>query len=188
MTATLTVPAAAGLAFLAPDIVRVAYGEKWLPMVSALQVLCLHGLLRSLETTSGPLFMATGKPKYDFYKHLLGIGVIIITIVALTRAWGIVGTSLSVSLGMAATSLAAFYLTRKIVALSLPTLVVQIGPACCASLAMIVGLHGLRTVFPVAGVGQLCMVVLAGMLFYSLSLVLLDRQLLPQMLASVRQK
>ncbi len=40
----IAIPAASGIAIIAWDFVKVVYGDKWLPAVAALQVLCSYGL------------------------------------------------------------------------------------------------------------------------------------------------
>jgi O-antigen/teichoic acid export membrane protein len=54
----LTVPLCAGLALVADDLVYVALGSNWMPMVPVLQLLCVSGLLRSVDTLFPPVLFA----------------------------------------------------------------------------------------------------------------------------------
>lgn len=58
------VPVSIGLLILAPEIVEVVLGEKWLPMLPAFRILCLLGLFRGTASIIGPLFMSMGRPDY----------------------------------------------------------------------------------------------------------------------------
>lgn len=100
MTAIISIPAATGMAILAPEIVMVLYGEKWMPMVPALQILCIFGAIKSIAATTGPVFNALGKPKIPFYLVSFRLILIGALIYPLTVTYGIVGTALAVTLPM----------------------------------------------------------------------------------------
>ncbi len=100
LTAFLAFPLSGLLLVLAVPIVRFLYGSQWLPIVPALQVLCVFGAIRSIAATTGPLFTALGKPKFIFYVNLAKLGLIAVLVFPLTRQYGIVGTSLSVTIPM----------------------------------------------------------------------------------------
>lgn len=68
--ALIAVPLSAGLFVLAPEIIAVLYGDKWLAVVPAFMVLCFFGLERSIGASAGPLFLAVGKPHLVLYLTL----------------------------------------------------------------------------------------------------------------------
>lgn len=59
----LTLPIPAGLILVAPDVVLVLMGAKWLPAVPLLQILAFAGILRSLTSGAQFLFIAVGQPQ-----------------------------------------------------------------------------------------------------------------------------
>lgn len=60
----LSLPMAIGLFVLAPDIIKVLLGEKWLPAAPLLRILAGYSLARILLDDTGPLFSGgLGKPK-----------------------------------------------------------------------------------------------------------------------------
>ncbi len=97
LLSTLTIPAAVGLAILAPEIIGLIYGEKWLPAVGSLQILCLFGGCRSILAINGYLYNAVGKPYISFYLGTFRLLLILIGIYPLTKAYGLIGASLSVT-------------------------------------------------------------------------------------------
>lgn len=89
----------AGLIFvLAPDFTMIFLGEKWMPMVPAMQVLVLWGVIRGIVGAMSPVFMSIGKPKIVTKLQSIQIVLLFILIYPLTIKWGVVGTSLAVLL------------------------------------------------------------------------------------------
>jgi len=89
-----------GLIFvLAPDFTKLFLGEKWMPMVPALQVLTLWGLIRAIGTTTTQVFLAVGKPRITTKLRSLELLFIVILIYPLTMRFGILGASMTVVIG-----------------------------------------------------------------------------------------
>jgi len=66
LTSALTLPAALGIAFVAPLLVEVVLGAHWLPMVPLLQLLAISSLLVSITVNNGFVYMACGRPEVMF--------------------------------------------------------------------------------------------------------------------------
>jgi PST family polysaccharide transporter/lipopolysaccharide exporter len=92
----LTIPASMGLAILAGEIVQVIYGPKWMPMVPALQMLCIFGMLRSIVSIPGGLFMGIGRPGYLTAVSVAQLVLMASVIYPLTTHLNIFGTSIAV--------------------------------------------------------------------------------------------
>lgn len=71
--ALVTFPLFIGLGLLAPELIPVFYGEKWLSMVLPMQILCPMGLLKSVGTTKGSVLLARGRADIEFYWNLIFI-------------------------------------------------------------------------------------------------------------------
>lgn len=112
-----SIPASVGLGVLAPQIVGVIYGERWMPAVEALRVLAVFGCLRSIGVLSGYLYNAIGKPKISFYFTLFKLIIIAILIYPLTVAYGIAGTAVAITVPSALAFFANFYILRRIIGL-----------------------------------------------------------------------
>jgi len=105
----------AGLIFaLAPEFTRAFLGEKWMPMVPAMQVLAFAGLSRSIAATSGFIFYGVGKPKVDTKLQILRLFILALLIYPFTVKWGILGTSFVVFLSIFITSIGFSYYAIKI--------------------------------------------------------------------------
>lgn len=64
-------PACIGLAFTAPLLIPLVFGETWRPTIPLLQILCGVGLLKSLGNPSGSLLLAKGRPDVGFVWNLI---------------------------------------------------------------------------------------------------------------------
>ena len=85
---------------LAPDFTLLFLGEKWMPMVPAIQVLVFAGLLRSIAATAGYVFVAIGKPEIDTKLQIVRLAILAISIYPFIVMWGIVGASFAVLLSI----------------------------------------------------------------------------------------
>jgi len=100
LTAFISIPLAGGIFILAPEFTKIFLGEQWMPMVPAMQILALEGLLRSIAATTGPIFQAVGKPEIETKWQMVRLFLIAILIYPCTIKWGIVGTSMIVFLSI----------------------------------------------------------------------------------------
>ncbi len=87
----------------APLAIEILFGQQWLAMLPALNVLLLFGIMRPLISVSSALFDATGKPQVATYMNLIKLLVLAALIWPLTQNLGIVGTSWAVVIAQAAT-------------------------------------------------------------------------------------
>ncbi len=92
MIAMLTFPMMLGLLAVSHDFVLVVLGEKWLPMETVLQVFCLIGLVQSVATTVGTIYLSTGSTRQLFLVSLIATPVVISSFVIGVQ-WGIIGVA-----------------------------------------------------------------------------------------------
>lgn len=77
---------------LAPEIITLFLGEKWLNATSVFQILSIWALLRSVGNPVGSLVMAMGKPQYEMYWNI-SIMFFTFTVVYVSSFWGIEGVA-----------------------------------------------------------------------------------------------
>lgn len=176
LTSILTLPTATGLACLAPDFVRVVYGQKWLPMVAALQLLCIHGAFRSVVAVNGPLYMALGKPSYAFY--LNAVRLVFMLALIFPFAWwsGIEGVSIAVTIPLAGMFIASTIVACRMLDLRTAAITRRLRAPVLASLLMAGALVALTSVWPAeVGVLGLLARIGLGVVVYAGALLALDR-------------
>ncbi len=85
-----------GLALVAPELVLVALGEKWLPMVDAFRLMLIYTLLDPLRVTVGTLFVAIGRPEKLLLSRLVQLAILLGGLFLLGPRYDIVGVALAV--------------------------------------------------------------------------------------------
>jgi O-antigen/teichoic acid export membrane protein len=80
----------------ASELVTLFFGEQWLPMVPALEVLALAGLARSIQSTAVPIFLAMDRPKIHSEINFVRAAVLFACIYPFSREWGMLGVAYAV--------------------------------------------------------------------------------------------
>jgi lipopolysaccharide exporter len=186
LTALVVFPMAAGLLGLAPLVVGVLYGEKWLPMVPAFQILCLFGLERSIGSASSPVFLALGRPKLGLQVISVKLVVMVLCIVPLTERYRIAGTSLAVTLSAIAVQCAVIPVVAKLLDMPWPQAVQPLLKPLGGSLLMMLALLLVRNylVWPTTALTLLVLTAI-GALIYGGFVAIAERQLLLELKAKI---
>jgi lipopolysaccharide exporter len=111
ITSFLSFPIAGLIFVFAPDFTRIFLGDKWMPMVPAMKVLCVFGMTRAINATFGAIYMGMGKPKFITYAAGFQLVLLAAIIYPLTQKWGILGTSTAV---VTPNLIVLIYLSRKL--------------------------------------------------------------------------
>jgi len=122
--------------------------EKWLPIVPALKILCIFGLIRSISATTGPVLMAIGKPNIILFINSIKLMLIIILIYPLTKNFGIEGTSISITLPMIIEQLFLWKIvSRHISQFSIRKVINKYIAPAVGSLITYMGVHIIKSAF-----------------------------------------
>ncbi|TWT89732.1 Teichuronic acid biosynthesis protein TuaB [Pseudobythopirellula maris] len=92
--ACLTFPLMTALAILADPFVRVVLGEKWLPAAPLLMILAPIGMLHSIQTTVGQLYLAKGRSGLMFVWGVIS-SMIFVASFLIGIPWGVKGVACS---------------------------------------------------------------------------------------------
>jgi lipopolysaccharide exporter len=98
LNAFIAIPIAGGIAVLGKEFIGLFLGSKWMPMAPAMQVLALWGCIRSIGASTGPIFYSLGRPEVATRLQFLQLILLIALIYPLSAGFGILGTSLAVTL------------------------------------------------------------------------------------------
>ena len=131
-------PAAFGLMIVAWYFIKVVYGDKWLPAVDVLQILCIYGVIRAMLKTSENLYLAAGMPKIITKINCLHLTLILILIYPLTIHYGILGTGIAVTLPSIFILILGLIESGKIIDKSLLSIIKTILPGLYGSVIMVV--------------------------------------------------
>lgn len=81
-TAFLAFPAMFGLAMVAPQVILLAIGDKWVNSIPLLQVLCISGAFIPLYTVYQNLFLSQGKSDTYMWLTVSQIAIMLIAVLA----------------------------------------------------------------------------------------------------------
>lgn len=104
LTAYISIPLGLGIFVLGADFTKIFLGQKWIPMIPAVQVLALAGLVSSITATTRPIFHGIGRPKADTIWQIVRLLVLVAVIYPFSVRWGISGAAIAV---LISTSLSA---------------------------------------------------------------------------------
>lgn len=145
--ALLTFPLMLGLLATTRPFVLAVFGEQWLPMVPILRVLSLVGLVQSIGTLNGNLFMSQGRTDLQFR---LGIFIKSFRILAILIGlkWGVMGVTIAYGLSVWITAYPNFAYAIGLVDMQVTELLWNLAGIFAASAAMAAGVYALSFVLP----------------------------------------
>lgn len=146
-TALISFPLMLGVVALADPLVHVVFGDKWLQVIPLLTILAPVGIVQTVVSTTGPVYLIKEKTKI-----LLGWGIangaVLIAGFSIGLQWGIEGVCwayLIVSVGMFPV---AMHIPLRFIDLTTGQLISVLWRPLAASLLMLVFLLAIGFVFP----------------------------------------
>lgn len=171
------------LALVAPELISLLLGDKWLPMLPVFRLMLLYTLLDPIRLTVANLFIAVGKPEQVVQARILQL--IVLGVGLLVWGWKIEGVAVAVDLMLFLGIVLLLWRARAFVDYSsrqlflVPALALALG--LVAAFTSVMALESfVLTEWMVGGI--------KGILFtavYSCILLLLERQELTRMIAFV---
>lgn len=193
MVSVLTIPSAIGLLVLAPEIVAVLLGDKWLETAAIIQVLALMSLARPLSRTTSSLFLSLGFPQYNLLTALTQAVCMTLLIFPAFR-WGITGVAWAVSLAFVVGFAQNMYLACRKTGLHIEFQDISrsIMPMLWSGLLMFLSIVAIKAIYSYfsADTNSLPFLILAvaiGALVYASAAYFLDRRVVVEIMNLVRQ-
>ena len=131
---TVTIPLGLAILVAAPEVVRILYGERWLPSAWILRWLVVYALIRPLLDNANSLFIAVGRPQRGTIIAAVQMAVLVIAATPLTLRYKTWGTCVGVGMTFIVALTLAWWYMRQIV--GIPTREILIGPLPAAVLAL----------------------------------------------------
>jgi len=174
VTAFLSFPIAGLIFVLAPDFTKIFLGEKWMPMVPAMQVLIFAGLVRSIAATTGYIFYAIGKPKIDTQWQIIRLLVLAALIYPFIIKWGILGASIVVFLNIFVSNIGFCFRAIKITKCEMKNFVNAMLPSFLGSAISISVVSVLKNIIN-GEIWGFIILSCTGILIYFIIIYLLDK-------------
>ncbi|MEQ5788013.1 lipopolysaccharide biosynthesis protein [Erythrobacter sp. NFXS35] len=184
----VALPAYAGLAVVAPVLVPVLLGEKWIEIVPLLPILAVAMAMLTLQILFSPATNARGFPGIALRVTMIG-SVVMPCAFLIGSRWGVAGFAWGWVGGMAVLTGATMLLSRPVLGLRIGGLARAIGPPLAAALAMAAGvalaLHLLPPVLPLVA---LVLAVMLGIGLYGAALHLIAPERIAEALRFLRER
>jgi len=142
-----TAPLLVVLLITAPDLLRLIYGERWLPSAPLLRLLVIATAARPLVENAGSLFTSTGRPGWTTRFVIVQLAVLALSGIFLTLAFGTIGTCVAVGLSYAAAVATIYCHVRTLVAIDLKT---NVGVPAMAAVLTLAGYFAFNRVIPLS--------------------------------------
>ncbi|MFH1858294.1 MAG: lipopolysaccharide biosynthesis protein [Candidatus Omnitrophota bacterium] len=137
MISLMAIPFGLFLFAAAPTFLSVVYGERWLPAGSVLRILACAGILKALIGPMGPVFLAQGRSRIDFWVSAVQTGVFFLLVVPAALFLGLSGVGGAVLVSAAASFAIATARVRKAIRLSPREILLALKPTCIGSCLML---------------------------------------------------
>jgi len=104
----LAAPTSIGVMVTAPHFVPIFLGEKWISAIPLIQTISIASLLTAINSCSGYLYLATGRPNVVTKLFLIQTSILIPSIIYASQSYGLEGTAKAIL----ATSAIALIMTK----------------------------------------------------------------------------
>lgn len=128
-------PLLVGLQLVAPSLIAVIYGEKWMPTVAPLRIICLAGLFYTLDPPAVSLINAKGFILAEMKRQCVHLVLLLLAVFWGSR-WGLEGVSWGVTFTACIYWLFMVQLLKSRIGLSWRSYFEGLLPAIAASLMM----------------------------------------------------
>ncbi len=175
LTAFLSFPLAGLIFVLTPDFTMIFLGEKWMSIVPAMQALVFAGLARSIAATTGPVFLAVGKPKIETQWQIVRLLILAALIWPLTIVWGIVGSSIAVLLSILVSTFGFLFMVLKITRSRTLQFAKTIAFPWIGGALLVISVLAVKAMSNTVGMQRFLLLATIGGLTYLIVIYLLDR-------------
>jgi PST family polysaccharide transporter len=90
----LTFPVMAGIGVVADPFIRTLLGPKWIPVIPVFQILVPVGVVQSIQTTVGQIYLSKGRTDWMFRWGIVATTCLVLSFIVGVR-WGITGVAAS---------------------------------------------------------------------------------------------
>ncbi|MBD2436525.1 lipopolysaccharide biosynthesis protein [Nostoc sp. FACHB-110] len=187
LSSLITFPGFLITSVLAPELIQVVFGEKWLPSVPIMQILNLSGIAYAYFYFNGSVLMAIGRPSAKLAIDLIQAMSNIIGF-AIAVKWGIVAVAAAFVIRLYLMAPVIIWIVWKYIRINLLTYLRQGATSLAATLAMVVAILSIKYFLSssLSTIGILSISLIVGISVYVLSIVLIAPKLLRQIVSIVR--
>lgn len=188
-TSLITFPLLAGLAVIAPELITIVIGEKWIRMILPLQILCISGALKSIGTHVGSILLSKGRSDIQF-KWNIFTSIIIPSAILIGVRYGIVGVAMAVTIMSLSLFLIIQKITNSLIDLNLYDFFKALYPATICSIILIISVlvfQRLSLFLFLQGNMSLISSIIIGAVFYVIAVRIIDNEGIKEIRTLIKQ-
>ncbi len=186
----ISFPMLFGLMAVSPEFVNTVYSPKWSGMTVPLQFLCVYGVLFSITTLTGTVYVATGRADYLFKYSLVNLAGLV-TAVLIGLKYGLVGISASLLIYAMVMNIWGNILAKQIIGIGLVSYFRAMLPAAEASFIMVAALAAMSRLMRAGGLPSgaisLAAMICSGAAVYIAAIFFISRKTFNEMITIVRR-
>ena len=186
LTSFIAFPAFVGVMVIAPELVPLLFGNKWLSAVPVMQVLSLVGLLEAVLFAPGVVMKALGKPSWRLAIAVLTTAVTVVGFLIVVRL-GIVAVAVAFAVVNYALAPVTLRAVRRLVGTDFRSVGRRILAPLVGAVGMALAILGLKLLLGDAGLTtQVVIYVITGAVVYLAVIRAIDRSMLREAIDLVR--
>jgi len=158
------------------ELVVVVFGVKWIPAVQPLQIIVIYGIMRSLFSPAGRIFLIQKKPHYMFFINLIQLPLLVAAVWLGVQQAEILGAAIGVAMVLSFGGLLNLIAVSKLLKMKVVEFFLTILPVfICTVIFLVCGWLFKRLLF---GIGLPAVLILCFYLLFSGSLYALSLRLI----------
>ena len=142
-------PLSIGLYVLKDPVVRLLYGERWLPMLPIMGPLILYGVVKTIEYLLTPILMGAGHSKITTLTTATQGAVMLVTIFPLVNLFGVQGVPYSLLFSVVISTIIMGIVFLRTFRINYKTIVSLGVVPVSTSLGLCGAIYGFSLVFPI---------------------------------------
>ncbi|HNZ36494.1 MAG TPA: lipopolysaccharide biosynthesis protein [Candidatus Marinimicrobia bacterium] len=133
MVSLVTFPIFGVLVGITYELLVVIFGTKWIPAVRPLQVIVIYGIMRSLFSPAGRIFLIQKKTHYMFFINLAQFPFLVVAVWLGIRKAEIIGAAVGVTIVLSIGGLITIIVVSKMLKMKITEFIRTISPGflCC---------------------------------------------------------
>ncbi|MGZ4945460.1 MAG: MOP flippase family protein [Halobacteriota archaeon] len=188
--AAVSFPMMTWLLILAPELIRVVYGPKWVSAILLVQILALAALEQSIGNNVGWIFLSQGRTDVLFKLSIFTTIIVAIAFAAGLR-WGVEGVAIAYTIATYLLAYPVFAIAFRLVDLKVRYFLAKLRPIMLATLTFGIIAFLSRISLERLGITHdvtvIVIVTAASLLSYSTLVFVLDRELFTETVRLLRQ-
>lgn len=175
--AFVSFPMMLGLFAIADEFVLVVFGTKWVPVICLIKVLSIVGLMQSIGTTIGSIYLAKGRTDWMFRWGIFS-SIVTVGAIAIGLRWGINGVAVCYAISVLLIIYPSFAIPFRLIDLRFTDFVLNLKKEIATSLIMFVIVMVIVTIqryYLISSGIILVSVILIGVMSYIVAVIIFNK-------------